>query len=77
MTFRTLGTVAAASLALASVSAHAAPVAADRAGAPVEASEQFGGMGTGLLAALLAAALIAFVIIASDDDNDNDLPTSP
>ena len=76
---KTLALIAAASMAVGSV-AQAAP-AADRAAAPVAASEGMGG-GEGYYPAvpvLLAfTAIIVGLVLIMDDDNDFiDSPTSP
>lgn len=71
---RKLLTAAAATIALASASVHAAPADPLRAGAPVSGEEL---KGDGVLIAVLAAAVIGFVLIVSTEDDDDVFPTSP
>jgi|GEM_PF-6060426 len=52
-----------------------APVADSRSSSPVDDSEQ---LGAPILIALLAAGALAVVLVGiNDDNNDEDLPTSP
>ena len=56
--------------------AQASPAAVDRVGAPIDAAEEIGGGTSGLVIAILAlAAVIAGIVIAVDDDEDE--PVSP
>ena len=70
------GAAAAAMVAGSSV-AQAAPVAIEpvRAGSPVAEAEGLGG--SALWLGLLAAGLLAFVLWQINDDEDDELPTSP
>ncbi|QFT77035.1 hypothetical protein [Erythrobacter sp. THAF29] len=67
-------------LATAAVSLAASPAIAeaafDRSTAPVEGESELEG-GSGILIAILAAAAIIAGIIVAADDNGEDLPTSP
>ena len=66
---------AAATMLVGSTMAHAAPAPAARTGAPVEASEQLGG--AALWLGVLGAALLVFVLFQINEDEDENLPTSP
>ena len=67
--------IAAAGMIVGSTAATAAPVAMDRAGSDVAASEDLAGVGTfGLLLALLIVAGVIAIVMSDDDE---DLPTSP
>lgn len=80
MMTRTFTTIAAAA-ALTATPVMAQSIDAERASAPVAQAEQLGeeGRGPGLILALLAAAaIIAGIYIAlEDEDDDGDLPVSP
>lgn len=67
-------TAATASIALASASVQAAPTDPVRTGASVEGEAL---AGDGLIIALLAAAVVGFVVVVATEDEDLDLPTSP
>lgn len=67
--------LAAAGMVFGSTAATAAPVALDRSGSDVAASEDLAGVGTfGILLALLIVAGVLAVILSDDDD---EAPTSP
>jgi hypothetical protein len=69
-----MGAAAAAMLA-GSTMAQAAPVAAPRTASTVGKSESL--VGGELWLAILAAALLAFILFQINDDNDETLPHSP
>lgn len=69
-----LGAATAAMLAGSSV-AHAAPVANVRQASPVAKGESL--RGGELWLAILAAALLAFILFQINDDDDDVLPHSP
>ena len=68
----------AAGLLLGSTAANAAPVI-DREAASLSDADGFGGDGDGggLLIVLLLAAIAAGIVIFIEDNEDEDLPTSP
>lgn len=66
---------AAAAMVVGSTAAQAAPVAA-RSGTPVGDSENLAA-GPHLWLGLLAAGLLVFVLFQINDDEDDELPTSP
>ena len=73
-----LSSVIAAGLVLGTTAANAAPVI-ERNAASVSDAEGFGGDGEGggLLIILLLAAIAAGIVIFIEDNEDEDLPTSP
>ena len=73
-----LSSVIAAGLVLGTTAANAAP-AIERNAASVSDAEGFGGDGEGggLLIILLLAAIAAGIVIFIEDNEDEDLPTSP
>lgn len=67
--------LAAAGMIFGSTAATAAPVALDRSGSDVGASEELAGVGTfGLLLGLLIVAGVVAIVVSDDDE---DFPTSP
>lgn len=72
---KSLFSLAAAGMVFGSTAATAAPVALDRSGSEVGASEELAGVGTfGLLLALLIVAGVIAIVVSDDDE---DAPTSP
>ncbi|MXO60007.1 hypothetical protein GRI89_10700 [Altererythrobacter salegens] len=69
-----LAATAAFGLVASPVTAQAAEAA--RESTPINASERFAGDGTFLYVVIAAVAIVAGILILSDDNN-NDLPTSP
>jgi len=67
---------ASAAMVVGSTAAQAAPVADARTGSPVVEAEGLNA-GAHLWLGLLAAGLLVFVLFQINDDENDDLPTSP